>query len=311
MGYKLAGYNHLGGIEIDPKIAYTYKANHDPKYFYIEDIREFNKRKDLPEELYDLDILDGSPPCTTFSMAGSREQSWGKLKYFREGQSAQVLDDLVYVYCDTVEKLKPKTVILENVPGLIAGNALKYAIGIYERLAGIGYDVQIFSLNAATMGVPQARERVFFIARQRSLGWQDLKLNYDYKPVTFGEIEEQRPEVKPLIPSLAARWPYVQYGDQSFKMANCRYIGDNSKSSFFSASIVYDDWVHCTLTSSGHSVYYQEQRNVSDQEYSRMSTFPNDFDYCGASVRYVCGMSVPPLMTAAIAKEMRSQWFKV
>ena len=174
MGYKLAGYNHLGGIEIDPKIAYTYKANHDPKYFYIEDIREFNKRKDLPEELYDLDILDGSPPCTTFSMAGSREQSWGKLKYFREGQSAQVLDDLVYVYCDTVEKLKPKTVILENVPGLIAGNALKYAIGIYERLAGIGYDVQIFSLNAATMGVPQARERVFFIARQRSLGWQDL-----------------------------------------------------------------------------------------------------------------------------------------
>ncbi len=130
MGYKLAGFNHLGGVEIDRKMADLYQQNHQPKYLYIEDIREFNKRNDLPEELYNLDILDGSPPCTTFSMAGKREANWGKNKLFKEGQAKQVLDELVYVYCDTINKLKPKVAILENVPGIVAGKAKKYAIGI-------------------------------------------------------------------------------------------------------------------------------------------------------------------------------------
>jgi DNA (cytosine-5)-methyltransferase 1 len=57
MGYKLAGYNHLGGVELDPKVAETYEVNHHPKYLYVMDIREFNKKKDLPEELYNLDLL--------------------------------------------------------------------------------------------------------------------------------------------------------------------------------------------------------------------------------------------------------------
>ena len=64
MGYKLAGYHHLGGVELDPSIAAIYKQNHHPEHLYIEDIRDFNKRTDLPAELYQLDILDGSPPCS-------------------------------------------------------------------------------------------------------------------------------------------------------------------------------------------------------------------------------------------------------
>ena len=85
MGYKLAGYDHLGGVEIDKRLEKLYRQNHNPKYFYLEDIRAFNKRADLPKELYDLDILDGSPPCTTFSMSGKREATWGKKKVFKEG----------------------------------------------------------------------------------------------------------------------------------------------------------------------------------------------------------------------------------
>lgn len=65
MGYKLAGYDHLGGVELDPKVCEIYERNHHPKYLFAEDLREFNKREDLPEELYHLDVLDGSPPCST------------------------------------------------------------------------------------------------------------------------------------------------------------------------------------------------------------------------------------------------------
>ena len=55
MGYKLAGYNHLGGVEIDSKMAEIYNLNHKPTHLYLQDIRLFNQRNDLPKELYELD----------------------------------------------------------------------------------------------------------------------------------------------------------------------------------------------------------------------------------------------------------------
>ena len=190
MGYKLAGYEHLGGVEIDPKIADVYLENHKPKYLYVEDIRLFNKRNDLPAELFDLDLLDGSPPCSTFSMAGSREKAWGKEKVFREGQAEQTLDDLVFVYCDTIAKLKPKVFLLENVKGIIQGNAKWYSKEIVRRMEVNGYAVQVFCLNAASMGVPQKRERVFFIGHRKELGLPKLKLEFDERAVTFGVVED-------------------------------------------------------------------------------------------------------------------------
>ena len=144
MGYKLAGFNHLGGVEIDPPIADVYKTNHKPKHLYNLDIREFNKLIDLPTELFNLDILDGSPPCSTFSMAGSREKAWGKEKVFREGQAKQSLDDLVFVYCDTIIKLQPKVFLLENVKGIIQGNAKVYSKNIVNKMTDAGYKVQDF-----------------------------------------------------------------------------------------------------------------------------------------------------------------------
>lgn len=70
MGYKIAGYDVIGCNEIDPRMMKCYETNHHPQYSYLEDIRDLVKRNYLPEELYNLDILDGSPPCSTFSMSG-------------------------------------------------------------------------------------------------------------------------------------------------------------------------------------------------------------------------------------------------
>lgn len=310
MGYKLAGFDHLGGVEIDQRMAEIYNKNHAPKYFYLEDIRDFNKREDLPEELYNLDVLDGSPPCSSFSMAGNREKDWGKKKAFKEGQKKQTLDDLVFVYCETIAKLRPKVAILENVSGIIAGRAKKYAIEIVEKLNAVGYDVQIFQLNAATMGVPQARERVFFIVRRRDLGFKPLILNFNEKPVLFGVIADKGSTThKPLIKSLEVRLPLVEKGDVNFKFADARYRNLSTYNAFFSSQILYDDRVASTLTGSGESVYWEEQRSINDTEYRRMSTFPADFDFCGYNVRYVCGMSVPPFMIQLIAEEIKRQWF--
>lgn len=65
MGYKLAGCDVIGDLEIDPRMNEVYVKNHHPKYNYCMDIRDFNKipNEELSEELFDLDILDGSFPC--------------------------------------------------------------------------------------------------------------------------------------------------------------------------------------------------------------------------------------------------------
>lgn len=63
MGYKLAGCEVIGCNEIDPRMNKVYVENHHPKYNFLMDIRDFNKKEDLPEELYHLDIMDFSPPC--------------------------------------------------------------------------------------------------------------------------------------------------------------------------------------------------------------------------------------------------------
>ena len=192
MGYKLAGCEVLGCLEIDKKMNEIYVENHHPKYNFLMDIRDFNKLENLPEELYSLDILDGSPPCTTFSMAGKREKSWGKKKKFREGQAEQTLDDLSFVFIETVKKLKPKAVIMENVEGLLVGNAWTYVQKIYQSFKEAGYKVKHWLLKGEKMGIPQKRHRVFFIAVRNDIDFDLEKIDmfFDYEAVTYSDVKE-------------------------------------------------------------------------------------------------------------------------
>ena len=173
MGYKLAGCDVIGDCEIDPRMNETYVKNHNPKHNFCMDIRKFNEipNDELPQELFDLDILDGSPPCTTFSMSGDREDSWGKKKKFREGQAEQTLDDLSFIFINSVAKLKPKYVIMENVKGLLLGEAWSYVQEIYKQFKEAGYIVKHWLCKGETMGVPQARHRAVFVAVRNDVGY--------------------------------------------------------------------------------------------------------------------------------------------
>ena len=303
MGYKRAGFKVLGNVEIDPKINSMYVKNNHPKYNFCMDLRDFNKKEDLPDELYHLDILDGSPPCTVFSTAGQREKTWGKLKVFREGQKKQTLDDLFFVFLDTVEKLKPKIVIAENVTGLLKGNAKGYVNQIIKRFREIGYDVQLFKLNAATMDVPQARERIFFVANNQ--GYTKLKLNFNGKPITFGEVrtEHGRPVGKDTKTAyLLAKRIKTDLCIEDIKK---RVQGKGGR---FNARITHDEQVASCITSSGDFYRYCDATAYSAGDYINVGSFPQDYDFNGNSPQYVCGMSVPPNMMANIATEIYKQW---
>lgn len=301
MGYKLAGYEHLGGVEIDPKVAAVYKANHGPKHLYVEDIRAFNERNDLPDELFNLDLLDGSPPCSSFSMAGSREKGWGKEKVFREGQAHQRLDDLVFTYVETIAKLRPKVAILENVKGLLAGNAKAYAKEIVQRLRRHGYTVQVFLLNAATMGVPQMRERCFFIARLDA-SWPNLVIDFREPPIPFREFDQGTSVArKPISPS------YMKYWKSAGRSGRSITSKGNTFGYLFKCQ--QDDPCATVLASTSTNYCHPTQpQRLTDDEMIQVGTYPLDYAFGENEPQYLIGMSVPPVMTAQIAHQINVQW---
>ena len=305
MGYKLAGFRHLGGVEIDPKVAAVYQRNHDPRYLYVEDLRAFNRRTDLPEELYLLDLLDGSPPCSTFSLAGDREKAWGKKKTFREGQARQTLDDLVFVYCDTIAKLRPKCAILENVAGLVKGNARAYCHEIILRLDKAGYDVQVFLLNAANMGVPQTRQRTFFIARRKDLNLPPLTISVHEPPITFGEIIDRNDTDRAITDMEFEIWQNRQPSDVGFASILKRMRG---KESWYNNQICHTSRVLPTLTAHEVHFLYDFPRKLNRSEKLQAATFPLDYDAPDSMIPFLTGMSVAPVQMAHIASHIKSQW---
>ncbi|QHZ55802.1 DNA cytosine methyltransferase [Brevibacillus sp. NSP2.1] len=307
MGYKLAGYEMLGNVEIDPQMMALYKRNHKPRFPFQMPIQEFKEIPDdqLPAELFDLDILDGSPPCSVFSTAGKREKKWGKEHHFREGQAKQKLDDLFFDFLDVVEKLRPRVVVAENVRGMIIGLAKGYVSLVKRRFEELGYRAQLFLLNSATMGVPQKRERIFFIAHRRDLQLPKLSLQFQERPVLYKEVRSGRG--RPLDPNSLTykRWLKRRPRDDSFGDITERIEG---KVRNFNSILVKDDRVPNTIASHSCFIRYDEPYFISDMDIIRIQTFPRDYDFMGADVQYVCGMSVPPLMMKGIASAIYDQW---
>lgn len=306
-GYKLAGYDVIGCCEIDEKINAMYVKNHHPKFNYLMDIRDFNALGDYPDELKDLDVLDGSPPCSTFSTAGKREKGWGVEKQFREGQKMQRLDDLFFAFLDTVSVLRPKVVVAENVEGLIKGKARGYVSEIIQGFKDLGYSVQLFDLNGENMGVPQARGRVFFIANR--MGFPKLELKFTEKPILFGEVKSEEAGNKQCTDF--EQMMLLGRGEKDGRFADVRNKTSGTLSGF-SQRFVPDNKVCATVCAGG--TYWRKDRDkwnvFSDQDFVSVQTFPQDYDFDGNSPQYVCGMSVPPVMMYRIADEIRKQWFK-
>lgn len=308
MGYKLAGCEVLGCCEIDPKMNEVYVKNHNPKHNFLMDIREFNKlpNDQIPEELFHLDILDGSPPCTTFSMSGDREESWGKKKKFREGQAEQTLDDLSFVFIDTVAKLKPKCVIMENVEGLLFGEAWTYVQRIYKGFKDAGYQVKHWLCKGENMGIPQKRHRVFFVALRNDILFDlmDLDMSFNYEPITFGEIKTLRgtPISGEKTQHLANN---IVFGDLDLSYVSGRLF--NKPNSRFNSMVIYDHAVNSTITAKNNNIRYDTREYMSVEDVIHSQTFPEDYDFGNRNlnnVTYICGMSVPPVMIKRIVQRL-------
>lgn len=316
LGYKLAGFDVIGFNEIDPRMAKLYSHNHKPKYSFVEPIQTFKERQDLPPELYELDILDGSPPCTSFSIAGNREKDWGKAKYFKEGQAKQVLDTLFFDFIELARRLRPKVVVAENVPALAIGNAQRYLSRIIEDLEDAGYHVKHYILRGDKMGLPQARVRLFIIALRSNLSsslvepcgfWHlapRLKLEFNEEPIPFSEIADyQGRELTGQVQR--DLWERRIATDTSLEDVRMRVY---NRTGCYSHRLAHASRPCPTITAHGDDIIHNDvPRYLSRNEIIKASSFPLDYDFLNQSPWYVCGMSVPPIMIANIAHEIYEQ----
>jgi DNA (cytosine-5)-methyltransferase 1 len=318
MGYKLAGFDVVGANEIDPKMAECYKVNHNPRHLFVEPIQEFKLRKDMPPELFNLDILDGSPPCSSFSSLGNREKDWGKKKKFKEGQADQVLDTLFFDFIDLAERLQPKVVIAENVKGLLQGDAKKYVWKIYQAFDKAGYHVHKWLLDASNMGVPQKRERVIFVAIRKDLVSKiegvgiDLfnpmpHLNFEFNEsnIFFKDIYHDYSDSQ-ITGRVLEIFNEARKGETDLRYAAERLSG---KQDFFSYKLTYMDSIPLTIVANDNVIVFEEKRYRNFDELCKCGSYPKDYNFIKNKPKYLIGMSVPPVMTAQIATRIKEQWF--
>ena len=154
LGLKQAGFRVLACVEIDEVAAASYKMNHKGGVLYVEDIRKLDPKRvlrDIGLEPGELDLLAGCPPCQGFSSHRTRNKT------------ASVEDrrnDLVYEFLKFAGVMMPKTIMMENVPGLAKDGRMKK---FENKLRGMGYlfdDGSIRVEDVADYGVPQRRRRM-------------------------------------------------------------------------------------------------------------------------------------------------------
>jgi DNA (cytosine-5)-methyltransferase 1 len=165
LGFKMAKF-HIGlSLESEKNYVETYKRNNPECLCLNEDITSINyeKVKDKYIKNEKIEGIIGGPPCQGFSTVGDRKKSDPR-------------NTLIYFFIKWVECFKPSFYVMENVPGILTmaqGQVVKEIKKLYEN---IGYTCVVKSLLSADYGVPQLRERVFFMGtKDESIGSLNIK----------------------------------------------------------------------------------------------------------------------------------------
>lgn len=188
LGLERAGFSHVGAVEIDATACATLRLNR-PKWNVIGPPDSSGNVSNWDGSGYTgVSLLAGGVPCPPFSIAGRQL-----------GQDDE--RDLFPSALRIISEAKPRSVMLENVPGLATSKFSEYRNHIHARLADMGYlwvDWRV--VNACDFGVPQLRPRFILVAFSRKDDW--LRFAWpaaSSAPATVGET---------LFDLVAARgWP--------------------------------------------------------------------------------------------------------
>ena len=344
-GYRLAGGKILAVNEFVPEAQNTYKENYPNTLIIPGDIKKLTGKDFMintglkPGE---LDLLDGSPPCSAFSMAGSvshgkgntHADAFGKKKKYSDIEGVEDVEDLFFEFLRIANELKPKVIIGENVEGLTMGEAKEYFHKIQNTFEDIGYLVVADVLNASYFGVPQSRKRCFFIGVREDVA-EKVGINFmtmyqlypdknDFR-TTLGEaindiVNEDKEELDYLFDKIS---PEKAVGKTLMKMPKdpdkvLTGMDYHEKGHHFNLKRSSLRKPCPTITAMGNlagvagTCHPIEDRKFTIKELKRIMSLPEDFKLTGKHKQQSerIGRMVPPLMMKALAESVYNKVLK-
>lgn len=343
LGLELAGFDVRVASEFIPEARATYEANHPGVPVLADDVRNV-KGSDLlaAAGLDSVDVLEGSPPCSPFSTAGSREGGWGQAKKYSD--TVQRTDDLFFEFSRLLGELRPRAFIAENVPGLTIGAAVGYYNEVIASLQGRGYRVRAAILDAARLGVPQRRRRLIIVGlredEQGAFAWpKPLPYTYTIRDAVAtvagvtvryrpggAEARDRRLSVDEPAPTVSATGfgtgfagqarvedpdPPVLDGYAIGREARTLNAGEQSDRYFNLVRPALDEPCPTLTQTAGQSgaagvIHPDGTRKFTIAELRALCGFPADFVLTGTYAQQWerLGRAVPPPLMAAVGRQV-------
>ena len=324
-GARAAGIEVVAACELEPTFCDVHLQNFPKTKHLPNDIREIDASnlQWIKDEYQSIDMIIGGPPCQGFSLAGKRNSSDKRNSLFED-------------YLNIASLLSPKIIVMENVRMI---STMKNDRGellstiIEEAFHEIGYRVRKYSCNARAFGVPQSRERAFFIGirndlRQepsfpvRKYGNGELPFYTfgdavsDLKYLESGEKDEMDEHHQAVShPEHVIRWLYnVPQGKSAHDNDDIQLRPPSGYNTTYKRQ-VWDQPAATVSTTYGmisgsNNVHPIATRALTTREALRLQSFPDSFKMCGklGDIRKMIGNAVPPLLAYEVCAHLRSNF---
>lgn len=289
LGYRMAGFRVVYANELNEHAVDAYELNMAPDASTVIDQRSVEEVRgdDIVATVradggHELDVLDGSPPCQSWSTAGSR-----KLMDDERGE-------LFSEYVGLVEESRPRAFVAENVEGLMMGLARIPLYRVMRQLGDAGYSVHARLIKGQWLGVPQTRHRIFILGFREDLGL-DAR---DWFPRPL----DRKTSVADVLPGVAR---VIGAGRPDAVQAQWReeesWPADRPAPTLAASGLANSPWYRIRIeTTDG------EFREPTCTDLLALSTFPRDFVVPGPLPDQWArlGNSVPPIMMRAVAERV-------
>ncbi|HKT31492.1 MAG TPA: DNA cytosine methyltransferase [Gammaproteobacteria bacterium] len=305
-GLRDGGFRVVAAVELDPLAIKTYKKNHKGTIVFQKNILELpvsTVRKRLKLHIGELDLLAGCPPCQGFS----RLRTLNGTRVVRDDRN-----DLIFEFERFARELKPKAIMIENVPGLAKGKRIKKFACSLESM---GYHVEYRILDVANFGVPQRRKRTVLLAgRAAAIPWPFPEEIVNTVKTAIGSLPHPSKSKDPLHKLVAKRSKKVQElirhipkngGSRSSLPAEFRLKCHKNTDGFRD---IYGrmNWSlpsptitsGCINPSKGRFLHPYQNRTITLREASILQGFPMSYVFCldkgTYAVAEMIGNALPP-----------------
>jgi DNA (cytosine-5)-methyltransferase 1 len=320
-GFEKSGFKVIAGFDTCKDSINTFVDNHDDAEGVITDLSQ-----PIPNlgKYVGVDIVIGGPPCQGFSISGKRDPNDDR-------------NSLYKAYLHTLETLKPKYFLMENVPNLVSMDKGRIKDQIIQDIQNLGYTISYQILNAKDFGVPQSRRRVFFIGSKNGNNITLNPIAKSYTPsrdaisdLPESSVNDGEPYDHPYNTEYQQRmrsgskgiWNHqiTNHSDQTRTIIALVPDGGNYKNlpeHLKDIRKVNIAWTRFNSerpsntidTGHRHHFHYKWNRVPTVRESARLQSFPDSFVFHGSKTSQYrqVGNAVPPLMAEIIAKQILEQ----